>query len=138
MTLGRKMRTFICFLCCAVVVHAAPSSYERTIVKEMTERYDFVALAAFLKESIQRHPTFGGVSLRDTRVGSKWRFEKVDPPRRMRSGDWVIWDQKDEDEALELYTESGATHVVIIRAKRVAKNKFEFLGNSIDEWVSLE
>ena len=132
------MRALICFLFCALVVQAAPSSYERTIVKAMMERYDFVALTAFLKESIQRHPTFDGVSLRDTRVGSKWRFEKVDPPRRMRNSDWVIWDQKDEDEAFELYTEFGATHVVIIRAKRVAKNKFEFLGISIDEWVSLK
>ena len=132
------MRSLITFLLLVTAVRAAPSGYEKTIVEEMTERYAFSALTAFLKQVVMDHPTFEEVSLAAAKIDMKWRFEKIDPPRRMRNGDWVIWDQKDEDEAFDLYYMVDATHSLNIGAKRLARDRFEFVRLSIEEWTSLK
>jgi hypothetical protein len=134
-----KMKIFaaILFISTAIVCCASTADRERDIVKKMSTRYDFAALTTFLKEVIRDHPTFEKVSLAATKVEAKWRFEKIDPPSRMRNGDWVIWEKKEEDEGFDLYYQFDANHSVTIRAKRLAKDRFELVGLSIEEWASL-
>ena len=125
------------FIAAAIVCSASTADHERDVVQTMSARYDFSALTTFLKEVVRDHPTFEKVSLASTKIEAKWRLERIDPPSRMRSGDWVIWEKKEGDEGFDLYYQFDTTHTVTIRAKRLAKDRFEFLGISIDEWVSL-
>jgi hypothetical protein len=120
-------------------VDASPHpDYERAIVKKMRERYDFPVLTVFLKKVVEEHPKVETVSIASTKVEARWRFESVDPPSRMRSGDWVIWDTTNEDGSFDLYYQFESTRSVTIRAKRLSRDKFELIGISIDEWVSLK
>lgn len=114
------------------------SSYERMIEKEMSERYDLAALTAFVRDLVRDHPVVDGVSPAKSRISNKWRVEKVDPPRRMRIGDWVIWDPKDEDSSFKLYYVFDKNHSVTAHVKRLAKDKFVLEGVAIEEWVSLK
>ena len=132
------MRALLSFLLLAAVVQAAPADHERKIVKEMNERYDFPVLTTFLKQVIHDHPVFEGVSLTATRIDASWRFEPVDPPRRMRNGDWVVWDQKDQEGHFDLYFKFDPTHSVTIEAKRLARDRFELVALSLDEWVKMQ
>jgi len=132
-----KTAVAILFLTAAIICSASTVDRERDIVKKMSARYDFSALTTFLKEVVRDHPTFEKVSLASTKIEAKWRLEKIDPPSRMRSGDWVIWEKKEEAEGFDLYYQFDATHSVTIRAKRLAKDRFELVDLSIEEWVSL-
>ncbi|MGC4073106.1 MAG: hypothetical protein QM760_11405 [Nibricoccus sp.] len=133
------MRAFfvILILAAATACGSSSSDHGRAIVERMSARYDFSALTLFLKSVIRDHPTFDKVPLASTKVEEKWRLEKIDPPSRMRSGDWVIWDKNEENGGFDLYYQFDATHSVTIRAKRLAKDKFEFASLSIEEWISL-
>jgi len=131
------MRVLVVIVAFVGACCVASASSESEIVKHMSERYDFTALTDFVRQIVRDHPTVKHVSLEKTKVGAKWRIEKVDPPRRMRSGDWVIWDKRDEEEIFELYYTFDETHSVTARVKRLARGKFELLGLSIEEWVSL-
>lgn len=134
----RRMRSLFIFFLLVSAVYAEPhSDYERVIVKKLGARYDFSALTVFLRRVVREHPVFEKVSLASTKIETRWRFEKVDPPSRMRSGDWVIWEKKEEDDGFDLYYQFDATHSVTIRARRLAKDRFELVGLSIEEWVSL-
>jgi len=105
----------------------------------MKERYDFDALASFLRLVIAEHPVFEKIDLRGTKIEKEWRIERIDPPSRMRSGDWVIWDAKQGDDVFQLYfmydPRNGRS--VSIRAKRLAKSEFQLINIGLDEWVEL-
>jgi hypothetical protein len=132
------MRTFIILFLLVSALHAAPrSDYELAIVRKMNERYDFQALTQFLKRIVQEHPSFEKVPLASTKIEAQWHFEKVDPPSRMRNGEWVMWDQNGGDESFDLYYNFDASHSVTIRAKRLAKDRFACVGLSIEQWESL-
>jgi hypothetical protein len=112
---------------------------DRSIEADMRERYDFGALAAFLRQVIADHPVFEQVNLTSTKIGDSWHIERVDPPSRMRNGDWVIWDSGQGNEEFELYLmfdpKDGRT--VSIRVKRLAKDRFQLIGLSLDQFIEL-
>jgi hypothetical protein len=132
------MRTIIVVIAALwFVSFANASDSERAITAQMSARYDFTALTSFVRQIIRDHPRFQEVSLARSKVGPEWRFENIDPPRRMRSGDWVIWDRKDEEESFDLYYTFSETHSITARARRLARDRFELVGLSIEEWISL-
>lgn len=105
----------------------------------MRDRYDLVALAAFTRKMIMDHPSFEGVDLTQSSLTEEWHIERVDPPSRMRSGDWVIWDAEQGDEQFDLYFmfDERNGRSVTIRARRLARNQFELVSLAIGAWVEL-
>lgn len=93
-------------------------------------------MQVFLKKVVAEHPVFDGIRL-STNLGSSWRVERVDPPARMRSGDWVLYDQKQEGEEFELYFWTNQSSQITIQARRLAKDQFVLLGIKRDDVVKL-
>jgi len=112
---------------------------DTTITAHMRDRYDLAAVSDFLRTVISDHPTFEGVNLSATRVEDEWKRERIAPGSRMRSADWVIYDVERGDDRFDLYFmfDSDGGRSVTVQAKRLSKERFQFLGLTIDEWVEL-
>ena len=106
------------------------------IESQMRAKYDLDAMTVFLKRIIAEHPAFGGVAL-STNVSGQWQFEPVDPPSRMRSGDWVLWDQHQDGDTFELYFITPKSAWISIEAKRLAKDRFGVVRISRDDVTDL-
>jgi len=142
-----EMRNLSLVCLCAVLAGCGTPSdaphiveRERRLVEGMRERYDFLALTQFLKVTLSEHPVIEGVDVTTSRLDQEWSLERVDPPSRMRSGDWVIWDAKQGDEEFILYFtyEGRSGKSVDIRCRRIDPDRFEVLGTSTSEWVELK
>ena len=81
-----------------------------------------------------------GVDISGSRFGADWRLERVHPPSRMRSGDWVIWDPKQGDERFFLYLilDERTGDSVDIDCRRLAADRFEVIEITLGEWVNLK
>ena len=57
----------------------------------------------------------------------------------MKNGDWVICDANQRDEEFDLYFmfDPKLGRSVNIRAKRLARDSFQFVRITLEEWVSL-
>lgn len=132
------MRFLTLFLFVSVSALASASTdHERSVIKRLNGKYDLNAVTAFLKTIIKQHPTFEDIPISSTKIGSDWVFEKADPPSRMRNGDWVIWDRREDDSAFELYYTYKPGYSVTIFGRRLGKDRFEVIRLSIEEWVDL-
>jgi hypothetical protein len=108
---------------------------ERRIEAMVRAKYDLTAMLAFLKKTIAEHPSVEGITL-SSRVSNNWRLERVDPPARMRSGDWVLYDQRQDGDRFELYYATGSS-IISIEAKRLASDSFELVRLTRDEVLQL-
>jgi hypothetical protein len=96
----------------------------------MAERFDFASVDAFLRQVVAAHPTVDGVSLSSAHVGRQWRMAERDYPHMMRSGSWLLDDRNQKDE-FSVYYELPGKRVIVVRAKRVDRSKFEEVSISL-------
>lgn len=125
--------------CAAAKRQSRTAESDHASEAHMHDRYDLVAISAFLRGVISEHPTFEGVSLTSTRLQDQWKRERIAPGNRMRSGDWVIYDVEQGDDRFDLYFmyDRAGGRCVTVQAQRLSKDHFQFLGLALDEWVEL-
>lgn len=99
-------------------------------------KYDLSAMQVFLRKVVAEHPAWEGIRL-NTDFGQNWRFEPLDPPARMRTGAWVLYDQKQEGDEFELYFQTEQDELVEIQARRLARDRFELIRLKLDRIVKL-
>lgn len=100
------------------------------------DKYDLSAMLAFLKKTIADHPTVDGIRL-STNIRQSWHFEPVDPPARLRSGDWVLYDPKPGGDQFELSFWTGQSSEITIYGKRISRDQFEVIRIARDDIVEL-
>lgn len=135
------MRIFlIIVLACGISGCAARTEphyeYMRRIEATIRARYDLDAVRAFLMRTVAAHPEVEGVTL-SSKLGRGWVVERMDPPSRMRSGDWVLYDPQQGDDEFELYSDAGQGRQVSIRAKRESRSQYTVVAITIDELLYL-
>lgn len=123
----RSLLSILIVLACSGCI----SSEQRERVTEearLLAKYDRDALTVFVRKVVEAHPTITGVTL-STRIDGKWSLEPLGPFWLMRSGDWVFHDQHpDLDEFLvSSMTKEPPYAWITIYAKRIAKDRFEFV-----------
>ncbi|MCX6952696.1 MAG: hypothetical protein NTV51_11110 [Verrucomicrobia bacterium] len=134
------MKALLLLLCVSTLLSAcvSPEIRERAqrIEAEVRAKYDLDAVQRFLKQTVTEHPVHDGVTL-SKRLGHRWTFEPVDPPARMRSGDWVLCDQSRNGDVFELYFWTDKGSVITLHVKRLAKDRFELLQITSDRVLDL-
>jgi len=134
----RSLFSLLALLACASCASSERAARGAAIEARLRAKYDMDALTAFVRKVVEAHPNFAGVAL-STRIDGKWALEKVDPPSRLRSGDWVLYDQHAGDDEFTVYTITKERPYawITIHAKRLAKDRFEFLELTRDDVVEL-
>jgi len=133
------MRSFISLLVFALLsgcVSQEVRERDGRIEAQMRAKYDLVAVGAFLKKVVADHPIYDGIRL-SADIGDGWRFERIDPPARMRTGAWVLYDQKQEGDEFDLYFWTDHGSQITIQARRIARDQFELVRIKRDDIVEL-